>query len=73
MVDAEVVPLALAVLGLREQRQPARDREVDRLGDVEAEVEALVVGRAKRDDELALALDLPAQVTCAAGCPGTAA
>ncbi len=44
-LNARVVVVALAVLELGECGEPAWSGEVDCLGDVEPEVESLVVGR----------------------------
>jgi hypothetical protein len=55
--------VALAGLKLGEQRQPVGRCEVNRLRNVEAKVESLVVGRGKSDDKLSLALDVPSEST----------
>lgn len=57
-VYEHVARLALAAPELREVGEPLRRAEVHRLRDVKAEIEAAVVGRRQRDDELARLLNL---------------
>ena len=53
-VDVDTIGDAAAVVGLFSERNPVRQRKVDSLRDVEAEVEARVVGGGARYHELTL-------------------